>query len=258
MVARIPVNLVDGKFYLHYLEMDVSFACNLQCSGCSHYSNYRLSGVISLADAREWMSAWSRRIQPERIRLLGGEPAINPELSNIVRAAAEFFPTSIRAVVSNGLLLHKRQDIFSTLRDTNTQLHISVHDRTEKTSSCVANIQKISAELGIHCIISGAQPEEFHHLYRGEGKDILPFDHKDSTGSWDLCAEKNCVTIHEGLIWKCPPLAFLGLLNKKIKLNVEWEPYLKHRGLPITATDKEIFNYLSYPEADCAMCPAHG
>lgn len=254
---RQPVGMAaDGKLVLPYLEMDISYACNLRCDGCSHYSNYALPGVVRFADAQAWLSAWSERLHPLRFRLLGGEPAINPDAHKIIRLAAELFPNSDRALVSNGLLLHKRADILQALAETGTALNISLHDQTEETRAEINRIQAWAQDLGVRCVVSAAIPEDFTRLYQGTGKDIIPFDDKQPFASWACCDEKNCACIHDGLLWKCPPLAFLGPLDKKITLRPEWQRYLAHRGLPPSAPADQLYAYLVYPEKDCDMCPA--
>lgn len=255
--ARMPVGMLgDGRVLLPYLEMDISYACNLRCDGCSHYSNYALSGVVRLPDARAWLETWIKRLHPVRFRMLGGEPAINPDAAHIIRAAAEILPHTQRSMVSNGLLLHKRDDILDALAATGTALDLSLHDREPETRAELNRIRDKAMGMGIGCTIIEAQPDEFTHLYRGEGKDILPYADERPFSAWACCEEKNCACIHEGLLWKCPPLAFLGKLNDKIGLRPEWKRYLAHKGLSADAPAERLFAYLAYPEKNCDMCPA--
>lgn len=255
--TRMPVGMLnDGRVLLPYLEMDISYACNLRCDGCSHYSNYAMSGVVRLADARAWLETWIRRLHPVRFRMLGGEPAINPDAAHIIRMAAEILPQTQRSMVSNGLLLHKRDDILEALAATSTALDLSLHDRDPETRAELNRVRDKAMGMGIGCTIIEAQPDEFTHLYRGSGKDIMPYEDNRPFSAWACCEEKNCACIHEGLLWKCPPLAFLGKLDAKIGLAPQWGRYLAHRGLTPDTPAERLFAYLAYPEKDCDMCPA--
>src|SRR3954447_17995641 len=74
------------------LELHVTHACNLACESCSHYSNHSHRGEVALAEADEWMSAWSGRIAVEEFHLLGGEPTIHPNLPAFVTLARRHWP----------------------------------------------------------------------------------------------------------------------------------------------------------------------
>lgn len=80
------------------LEMHAAHGCNLTCESCSHYSNHSHKGLLSLDDARQWMCAWSDRLlSPDVFSLLGGEPALHPDLAALVRLARTCWPHSARA-----------------------------------------------------------------------------------------------------------------------------------------------------------------
>ena len=61
------------------LELDIAHVCNLHCFGCAHYSNYTLKGLIPLATAGPWLTAWAARLTPRTFTLLGGEPSRPPD-----------------------------------------------------------------------------------------------------------------------------------------------------------------------------------
>ena len=66
------------------LEIHVVHSCNLTCESCSHYSNQGHDGIVSLAEADQWMRAWHHRVRPRTFSLLGGEPTIHPQLTDFV------------------------------------------------------------------------------------------------------------------------------------------------------------------------------
>jgi hypothetical protein len=69
---------------LYMLDVHVANKCNLHCDGCNHWSNYNFSEVFTNNTLEEWAIPWSKRLNPERINLLGGEPFLNKECKEIV------------------------------------------------------------------------------------------------------------------------------------------------------------------------------
>src|SRR5262245_42354681 len=93
------------------LELHVAHSCNLTCESCSHYSNQGHKGLLDLATADAWLSSWSSRLAPGHFNLVGGEPTLNPDLSNFVRLARRHWPTAQLRVITNGFLLHRHGDL---------------------------------------------------------------------------------------------------------------------------------------------------
>jgi hypothetical protein len=61
------------------------------------------------------------------------------------------------------------------------------------------------------------------------------------------------------MLWKCPPLAHLPRVAARHGLaqRPSWQPYLRYRPLPATATADEIRAFFGRgPESFCGMCPA--
>jgi hypothetical protein len=247
----------DGRVHLDYMEMDISYACNLRCENCSHYSNFVMSGVVSLADAERWMTDWSKRVLPRNLRLMGGEAAINPEAAAIVRAAARLFPDSHRAVVSNGLVLHKRPDLLDALVETGTWLNVSIHELDAEALQRYADLQSNCEAKGVQLILSKFQPDQFAALYQTTPDGPEPFEFGQPVASWAACFGKTCIFLNDNKLWKCASLGMLHHLQSrsKTKLSDKWAPYLAHQGITADVSTEKLVAYLSYPESACALCP---
>lgn len=101
----------------HEIQLHVTHSCNLTCEGCTHYMNQGHSGSISLEDAAKWMSNWNDKILPMRFTLMGGEPALHPELTEFVYLAREMWPNSYTEVISNGFHLHKHPHLWKGFKE---------------------------------------------------------------------------------------------------------------------------------------------
>ena len=242
------------------LEMHVAHGCNLSCESCSHYSNHHHTGMLSLATAREWLSGWSRRLQPRQFSLLGGEPALNPALPQFVWLVREMFPDTQIILVSNGFLLKRHPRLPVALRGTQTALHISVHHDSDEYQRKLEPVRELIADWQRRWNIDVCWRNSFEswtRRYRGFGKEMQPFDDGDPEASWQNCPAKWCLQLHEGKLWKCPAIAYLGMQDRKYGLGDEWQPYLGYEPLDPGCSDTELGNFVERrSEAVCGMCPA--
>ncbi len=244
------------------LELDIAHVCNLHCFGCAHYSNYTLKGLIPFETGSAWLTAWAARLTPRVFTLLGGEPALNPDLGRYLVFAASLWPDSRREVISNGLFLSRHPDLFARLRDTGTVLEISLHSRHDQAYMArmvevLKTVQEQAAAHGVKVHVREST-NYFHVAYRGAGPGMRPFAEGNPAKSWQVCVNKGCITLHQGRLWKCPPLAFLGLIADKYGLHAvaDWRPYLAYDGLDLTASDEALAAfYAAAEEPVCGMCP---
>ena len=129
-----------GKPVLGYLEYSVANHCNLRCKGCSHYSNLVRKPEFGNLDGFRKNLARLKELfdHVEVIRLLGGEPFLNPELGAFVTAAREAYPEAALSVVSNGLLIPKvKEEILETIRRNNAMVQISNYPPTVRMGDAI-------------------------------------------------------------------------------------------------------------------------
>jgi hypothetical protein len=242
------------------LELHLAHGCNLACESCSHYSNHQHTGLLSVAEARDWMRHWSGRLRPAQFSLLGGEPCLNPALARHVWLTGEMFPQSKLILVTNGFLLNRHPRLPVALRGTGAVLHISVHhgsaeyrDRLEPIRRLVADWQQ-RWNIPVQWRPSSAT---WTRRYQGFGREMKPYDDNDPAGSWQNCVARWCLQLHEGRLWKCPAVAYLEMQDRKYSLSDDWKPYLHYTPLEPSCTDAELHEFVNRRvEPVCAMCPA--
>lgn len=262
-VAPQPsLELGRSFFTVNHLELHVAHACNLTCESCSHYSNHRHKGMLALEDAEAWLRAWQPRIRPIRFTLLGGEPTLNPDLAGFVRLARRTWPETRLRIVTNGWFLHRHPDLPATLaEDPDVSILISVHhdspEYREKLQPIFDLAEKWSQNYGIRIDVE-ASWQRWTRRYRGSGATMEPFEDGRPVQSWANCVAKHTKQLHEGMLWKCAPLAYLGLQHRTVGLSEKWSPYLAYRPLPHDCSDEELGEFLARREESvCGMCPAH-
>jgi hypothetical protein len=243
------------------LELHVTHACNLACESCSHYSNQGHIGNLDLAQAERWMAHWSNRLAVETFVLLGGEPTVHPQLSEFVSLARRHWPLANIRLNTNGFFLSRHPDLPLKLAAAgNSHLVLSIHHDDEayrdRLRPALELLERWQREHGI-VVQQWPSHQTWTRRYIGAGSTMLPFEDARPRQSWEICPAKYCKQLYEGKLWKCAPLAYLGLQNEKYGLSDKWDPYLRYQPLDPLCTDEELDRFLAIEdEPACAMCSA--
>lgn len=110
---------------IHYFETHITEACNLKCRGCSHFSVFAKPKHKDLTEFEREFKRLSDIEFIEVIRLMGGEPLLNPDFIEYCRIARWFFPASHIALVTNGLLMDRLMPHLEELADLDIDVTMS-------------------------------------------------------------------------------------------------------------------------------------
>ena len=253
-----------------HLEWHITHNCNLSCEGCMHFTNHGHDWFIDVDTLKEWYSYWNKRISPKSMAILGGEPLLHKNLSEIIYITREFWKQpeedSYFELVTNGLLLdrEKHKNLPIALRDTNCYLSMSIHSSPDnkKYFKKIENTFKILhewvEEYGIKVSLTDMR-NLWSKTYKGFGINSLPFEDNDFEESWKNCPSgQKCFQLYEGKIYKCCMTAYLQLQKNKYGhlLSEKWDPYLEYNPLKPECSDEEILQFFSRrAEPVCGMCP---
>lgn len=240
------------------LELHACHVCNLSCKYCTHYSDNKHKGILSLEDSEDWMKGWSNRIQPEQFAILGGEPALNPKLPELIALSRNYWPHSRIILVSNGFFLHRHPTLEQTLLDNNVQLHISIHSDSPEYTEKLVPVRAFLANWK-QKITWRPCYKSWSAMYRGYGNTMEPFADEDQRRSWEICECRTCSQLFHGDIWKCPNIAYLKMQLEKFNLqdNEKWTPYMQYKPLSPSCSDLELTNFFEREdEFICKMCPS--
>jgi hypothetical protein len=246
---------------LSLLELHVTHACNLACESCSHYSNHGHQGNLDLAEADRWMSGWSGRLAVRQFNLLGGEPTVHPRLSKFVPLVRRHWPAAHIRIITNGFFLQRHPELPAAMAEAgNSSLWLSVHHDdaayTERLRPARALLAAWQRDRGTSVEIRPSHAR-WTRRYRGFGAGMLPFEDGRPRDSWRICPARSCKQLHDGKIWKCAPLAYLGMQKAKYDLSEKWDPYLRYRPLDPSCSDRELDKFLALEdEPVCSMCSA--
>jgi len=244
------------------IEFHITHVCNLQCDGCAHYCNYGVKGSVPFSEGEDWLRGWSKRVNPERFKILGGEPSLHAELLNYVNLVAELWPATRRTLTTNGYFLDRHPKLPAVLHETGTRLYITIHSNEPSYLKKIVPIARLwsrmSREKDFICEIGSAQ-YVWYKSYKGFKDTMIPFTDNNPRASWEVCISKYCSQLHKNRLWKCPCLAYLDTIADRCKLKDrgEWAPFLAYNGIGLEASDEELKTFISMEEeAFCRMCPS--
>ena len=249
-----------------FLELHVVDGCNLACDSCAHFANYLSGGMLSPADAESQMAAWSPRLSPSFFNMFGGEPCLNPDLISIVELALQYWPGSIRQVMSNGVLLDDIPGLGIALKSTSTGLVVTRHAPGDPID--YATLQEfidLGVRVSLLCADGNPPPDGFAGTVKTkrwtrryddlDGKPV-PIPGEDMTQSWLHCPCRGFIQLRGGMLYKCPTVAYLPAVQAELgALDGGWDPVLSYNPLPSGCTDDELAAFLAEGENPaCAAC----
>lgn len=232
--------------FLEYLESHVINTCNLNCRGCSHFSN-----IVKEEDSPVEFATFERDFKILgklfdhifMIRLLGGEPLLVPNLTDYVRVVRESFPKTDLRVVSNGLLIPSADEkMLRELGKLGVTFDISCYPPTNKIRS---KIEEKLAKCEVGCNIS-APVNEFHRRFNIKGT-------YNPEEMFQACPSKICTFVNNGKLSMCPAPQTSRFLNKHFDLDIDCQEDILYLTDPDITADK-ILEYRSHPLKTCRYC----
>lgn len=251
-----------------WLEWHAAHACNLSCEGCSHLSEFPHNEIVSLETLKIWYSKWNKRISPQNMAILGGEPLLNKEIVDIIYMTRDMWNQEYNQyfeLVTNGFLLDRYKNLPRALKETNCVLSISIHhygtEYQKQTNKILSLVDKWKDQhdITVKIYYDNQTPQTtWRKFFKFADDNIEPYHDNDIESSWKYClVGQECWQLFEGNIYKCAPIAYINLHKKKFGLSKNWDPYLKYKPLTPDSTDEEIVDFFKKKaESCCGMCPS--
>lgn len=194
------------------LEIHLADHCNLNCAGCSHYSplaEHAFCDIGQLMESLSKLSAYAKAFRT--IRLLGGEPLLNPNVSDITKVIREYFPHNEVEVVTNGILLrnshsgHIDESFWECCRINNIVIGVTVYPVGVDYDA----LKRMCKEKGIQFHIYGDRTvRSCFEVY------ALSPDRNGCILNYYRCHEMDFLQLVGSRIYSCPQCAYVGVLNK--------------------------------------------
>ena len=246
----------DGRVNLNQLDLDIVPGCNLRCQHCTRLSPYR-KGYVPVEKIVHWSETWSKKIRPNVVALLGGEPFLHPDLPTVVRESRRIWSDSRINVLSNGLLIPQAsQEIFDVLKETKCHVHVSDHSGIDlQREKVLAGCERLK-ENGISYDLSSDNKSWLAlHQYDAHGTPS-PCQSIPRT-AWLNCLGKYCPLLTNNLLYKCTILgSIIDGVNEGSLSGQLWKEALTLNALTPDADAATILKYFRIQEIQgCTICP---
>ncbi len=185
----------EVKPLLKTLETNIVDYCNLNCRGCSHFSNlFEYGEKVPFNIFRRDLNQIAEHLHIYRFNMLGGEPLLDSEINQYIEYARKILPDTNIQLITNGILIPKQpKSFFDCCKENNVRIVISEYQPTLELKNQIVEI------------LHKNEVRYFLRDNRGEfGKNI------DLTGTTDKdwavkhCRESRCQFFRNGKIYKCP------------------------------------------------------
>ena len=228
-------------------EIHVAEHCNLNCCGCDHFSPLADPEFVNINEFKRDMVRMGEIFSHKckAIYLLGGEPLLNPEITELMKIVRDNFSKGDIRIVTNGLLLLQQgKKFWEACRDNNVGIEITHYP----IKLDFERIKSIADEFGVDC------------QYRtSNDKDIFIKKTLDLSGScnevWSfgLCDRNGCTTLEHGRLYICSFIPHVHIFNKKFYKNI---PVTEHDYIDIYQDVKaeDILKRLTKPVPACRYC----
>lgn len=115
---------------LDVVEFHLTDQCNMNCTGCSHYSPFAEKWLADRESVQRDLAALRMKFKGgiRHVNLLGGEPLLHPDLIGFLRCVKETCPETLVTIVTNGILLLKQSEEFwQACRDVGCRINVSLY-----------------------------------------------------------------------------------------------------------------------------------
>lgn len=244
MLKSCILSIDNTKPRLDYVEIEICGSCNLNCKGCFQFSN--------LVEGKAFCDLNSFRNDLEKlkelfwgvakIRLLGGEPLLNPDFLQFATTAREIFPDSDIRLVSNGLLITKLSESnLQTIKNAKCTFDISAYPPTQKQIKEITDFLK-KAKI-THTV---SLPIKMFF------KRLLAEPLESPNKSFDNCIFTHCHVLGGGHLSPCSQKFYVNRLNTAFNLD-----YPEEKNINIYTTSLngwQINEIFKHPNNFCRFC----
>lgn len=216
------------------LKLDIHAVehCNLNCGGCSHFSPVAQKEFCNLKVLEKSLKKLSKfKKHFFAIQILGGEPLLNPDLSDLLITVRKYFENKRITLITNGLLfLNPKKlpkDFWQTCRENNIIIKLSRYP-----------IDIDFSEIEKAIINEGVEYELFADRSEGERgwNEILLYRNGSPCRALKYpplkllrCTMYNCFQLVGDRIYACSQSAYVRHLNKAFNLDfkISRKDYIK-------------------------------
>nr|WP_281173581.1 radical SAM protein [Helicobacter rodentium] len=230
--------------------MHLADHCNLNCFGCSHFSQVAQPKFPTLQTYEKDIKASSAITQGfiGKIQLMGGEPLLNPNCKDFFALTRKYFPNVPIWLVTNGVLLLKQnQEFWQSCRENAIEIHPTKYPINIDWGA----IQRICKEQGVvlkFFMNSDKKQKVMTKMILNPKGNSNPFY------SFIGCTLNQCAQLYDGKLYPCTFTAYIEHFNKHFSQNLQITPLDFIDIHKPNLTYQEILSFMAKPLPFCRYC----
>ena len=285
----------DHRLFIPNIEFYITNVCNLTCSNCNRFNDHNFRGWQRWSDYESVYQEWASRIRLQRITILGGEPLLNPTLTDWVRGINTLWGKSVQ-VLTNGTHLNKVPDLYSNLvgfvektSHARNWIGVSLHNPNDR-ERCFDNIRQFLQ--GPVKYVHRDDPDNANNAYTmggdhafldSNGMRVCVWEYQDFYTSAIQKTPAGRFTVHNsdpveahsqcgfamfkcyhfirGAIYKCGPVALFPEFDQQHQLDIsDQDRELINSYQPLTVDQfdqrgQQFMADIDNPIPQCKFCP---
>lgn len=184
-----------NKPILRSLETNIVDDCNLNCRGCSHFSNlFERGAQVPYETFCKDLKQVADYVYIHQFNMLGGEAILNDRIVEYIEYTRTLLPDSEIELISNGILIPRQsEEFFECCKENDITISISGYKPTLKMKNVIEDTLK---------------PHQIIYIFREDvnefGKNIDLSGRADKWEAVRKCRENKCHFLRNGKIYKCP------------------------------------------------------
>jgi hypothetical protein len=244
---RLYYNAMRRLFHLKpvlsYLEVHLADHCNLNCSGCSHFSPLADKFFANIEQYDRDMKQLSQLMANIKVlRLLGGEPLLHPDVSMFLDSTRTWFPKANIYLVTNGILLPSMpKEFWESCRRNSISIDLTLYPPLFSKESDLVQLAK-SEGITLNVV----KTTTFRFTTNSKGDSELE-------KGFRRCRKRlYCPILKEGKVYLCAKPAYVHYFNKVFGTNIPNTGFVDLYGPKVTGW-KVLSRIQKSPEA-CRYC----
>ncbi|MCI9331680.1 MAG: radical SAM protein [Oscillibacter sp.] len=233
-------------------EVDITRHCNLNCEYCGLYSPLANKEFLDPEEYRRDCARLSELFHGEmrRVYLLGGEPLLHPQITELMKITRESFPIGIIRILTNGILLPKMDDAFwQSCSRYGVEVTTTEYPIQLDYSACSDLAEKHGVAYLPH--VFSIDPA----YKKTMGRDIISLKSMVRPEyNFAHCSSANlCLTLSHGKLYSCGVAANIHILKDYFHLDM---PISQQNGVDIYAVEsgEELMRGMAKAMPLCGHC----
>jgi len=198
----------NGKvFNPEGIEVNAVLHCNMSCKSCAHLAPLFQKKVVDLETMRRDLEMLSHSYHASYVKIMGGEPLLNPNLLELIKVAANSGIADEILLATNATLLHRAPE---ELWDAIDSLEISLYPGRLPDNERIESFKSKAASHKVKLLIN------YYNNFRSSYSEKRNKDINLVQDVYNTCKMAHfwrSHTVIDGWFFRCPQSVFIPQQN---------------------------------------------